>query len=85
MQVAKLTADDAAEGDHFALSLDLAHHRFVAGAPFDRYSGEYDGGSAYVFEVPEPSTLVLLFMGVVGLFIFAFCRQGHFVLAFQRR
>ena len=59
-QEAKLTAADGRADDGFGLSIDLDGNWAVTGARFDDYSDKLNAGSAYVFAIPEPSTLALL-------------------------
>lgn len=47
-QIAKLTADDAAEGDEFGSRVSLSGDTAVIGAPLD-YDAGFNSGSAYVF------------------------------------
>lgn len=49
-QVAKLTADDGAQGDEFGSSVALEGDRALVGASFDDVN-ETDSGSAYVFDL----------------------------------
>jgi len=53
-QVAKLTADDAASGDLFGISVAISKGTVVAGARYDDDAGS-DSGSAYVFSLPAPT------------------------------
>ncbi len=49
-QMAKLLASDAAEGDHFGVSVAVSGDTAVVGASSDDQAGElYDTGSAYIF------------------------------------
>src|SRR5215813_12428112 len=48
-QQAKLTADDAAEGDNFGASVSIDGDTAVIGAPNDDTDAGIDAGSAYVF------------------------------------
>jgi len=50
-QVAKLTADDGAEGDRFGRSVSIDGDTMVIGAQFDDDKGS-NSGSAYVFSTP---------------------------------
>jgi len=52
MQVAKLTASDAATGDFFARSVAISADTVVAGAYLDDNDGGTDAGAAYIFERP---------------------------------
>ena len=66
-EIAKLTASDAAEGDSFGYSVAIDGETTIIGAYVDDNTGGVAAGAAYVFAVPEPSTLALLAMGTVGL------------------
>jgi len=46
---AKLTASDAAEGDHFGISVAVDGDMAVIGSPYDDRDGYYTEGAAYVF------------------------------------
>lgn len=48
-QQAKLVAPDAADFDHFGISLALFGDTAIVGAAFDDHAGGVDAGSAYVF------------------------------------
>jgi FG-GAP repeat len=48
-QQAKLIASDAAEFDHFGLSVELLGDTAIIGAGFDDHAGGIDAGSVYVF------------------------------------
>ena len=49
---AKLTASDGTGGDHFGVSVSTSEETAVIGAYFDDVDGNYNQGSAYVFEKP---------------------------------
>lgn len=49
IQQAKLTADDAAAGDKFGISVSISGDTAVVGAYMDDHAGGSDAGSAYVF------------------------------------
>jgi len=66
-QIAKLTADDARGGDRFGVSVSISGNTAIVGAWRDGDAG-INSGSAYLFEnIPEPSTLLLGTMAVLGL------------------
>jgi hypothetical protein len=48
-EVAKLTADDGAEGDIFGYSVAISGDTLVVGAPWADVGGVYDQGAAYLF------------------------------------
>jgi len=48
-QQAKLTASDAAEYDHFGISVSVSGDTAVIGADYDDHAGGTNAGSAYVF------------------------------------
>lgn len=75
-QIMRLTPIENPAGDWFAYSVALDGSRAVVGALFDDNSNGLDSGSAYVYEgVPEPSTLILLAMGAVGVLVWAWRRR----------
>jgi esterase/lipase superfamily enzyme len=49
VQVAKLTASDAASGDNFGRSVAISGNTAIVGAPFDDDAG-FSSGSAYLFD-----------------------------------
>ena len=62
MQLARVTASDAAYGDNLGTSLDLAGDRALVGAPGKRVGGQPLAGAAYVFSlVPAPSVSLTAF------------------------
>ncbi|MCP3904824.1 MAG: hypothetical protein GY715_14450, partial [Planctomycetes bacterium] len=54
-QVAKITADDAAAGDHFGVSVSISGDTAIVGATWDDDAGS-NSGSAYVFERDQGGT-----------------------------
>jgi len=67
LQLAKLTASDAALGDEFGFSVAISGNTALVGALFDD-DGGFDSGSAYLYTaIPEPSTLLLGVMASMGL------------------
>ena len=66
-QLAKLTADDAAQYDVFGSSVAISGNTAIVGAHHDDHSWLGSAGSAYLFEVPEPGTLCLLAVGGLAL------------------
>jgi len=74
-QVAKLTADDGALDDRFGISVSLSGDLALVGASWDDDNGT-NSGSAYLFQVPEPSTLVLALTAL--LMLVATCRRRLF-------
>jgi len=67
-QIAKLTADDAAEFDSFGGSVALSGNTALVGARWDDGAGS-DSGSTYLYtNIPEPSSLLLgTLAGLFGL------------------
>lgn len=49
-QLAKLTADDGGELDHFGLRVDINSNMAIVGMPFDDDNGT-DSGAAYLFDI----------------------------------
>ncbi len=68
-RIQKLVADDAAPEDAFGSIVAISGETVVVGAYGNDDTGE-SSGSAYIF-VPEPSTIVLLGIGAVGLLMYA--------------
>ncbi len=65
-QLAKLTASDAAAGDWFGYSVAVSDSIAVVGSTYDDNPGQYTG-SAYLYTVPEPTTLSMLAIGGLAL------------------
>ena len=57
VQASKLTAADAAKTDYFGLSVAISGNTAVIGAYYDD-DGGYDSGSAYVFDLSDPTNPV---------------------------
>lgn len=53
VETEKLTSSDAAEGDHFGLSVAIDNNYAVIGAYKGLYDGELTGGAAYVYKRTE--------------------------------
>jgi hypothetical protein len=72
VEFAKLTASDAASGDHFGNDIAIFENTALIGAWVDDNPGGVDAGSAYVFDVtvPEPSSIGLLATGIAAMFLF---------------
>ena len=60
----KLTASDGGSQHHFGLSVAIYNDVAIVGSPNDTHAG-YNSGSAYLYEVPEPATLLV--MAAAGL------------------
>jgi hypothetical protein len=75
-QVAKLTADDAAAGDHFGNALSISGDEVLIGAWVDDHMAGTDAGSAYLFPIPIPEPATCNF-ALVGTFVFAVCRRRY--------
>jgi hypothetical protein len=72
VEFAKLTASDAAAGDHFGNDIAIFENTALIGAWVEDNSGGIDAGSAYVFDVtvPEPSSIGILATGIAAMFLF---------------
>jgi len=66
VELAKLTASDAAGSDEFGKSVAVSGDLAIIGAWFDDDKGP-SSGSAYLYDVPEPTTLSLLALGGLAL------------------
>ncbi len=53
-QIAKLLANDGAEGDGFGISVAISGATAIVGAWFDRDNG-FQSGSAYLFDISDPA------------------------------
>jgi len=76
LQLAKLTADDSAEDDFFGLSVAMSGNTIIVGAPGDDDNGP-SSGSAYLFVIPEPSTLLMLSSLLPALSVAGWLRRKH--------
>jgi hypothetical protein len=65
-QLAKLVAGDGAPIELFGVWVSIDGNTALVGAPLDDDNG-INSGSAYLFFVPEPSALLLVICGSVGL------------------
>ncbi len=74
MQIDKLVAEDPAEYHYFGGSVSIDGDTALAGAIGDS-SLSPRAGAAYVFVVPEPSSVALLLAAGAGLLLFAFTRR----------
>ena len=63
---AKLTALDAAAYDYFGSSVAISGDYAIVGAYGNDGNGSYSG-SAYMFTIPEPHTLLLAALASMGL------------------
>ncbi|MCK5113789.1 MAG: FG-GAP repeat protein [Phycisphaerae bacterium] len=61
-EIGKLTASDAAVDDYFGSPVAISDNIAIVGAWRNDDAGE-SSGSAYLYEVPEPASLVLLSLG----------------------
>lgn len=67
-QDTKLISNDADSDDHFGCAVSIDNHYAIVGAFNDDGVFYTDSGSAYVFyEIPEPTTMVLLTIGGIAL------------------
>ncbi|MFV2070624.1 MAG: FG-GAP repeat protein, partial [Pirellulales bacterium] len=62
----KLTGSDAAINGGTGVSVAIHGNRAIMGVPGNHAAGIY-AGSAYLFDVPEPSSVVLGAIGLVGV------------------
>ncbi len=65
-EIAKLTASDAGLLDEFGFDVNIDGSHIIVGA-LDDNAGTIDTGSAYVYAVPEPPSILLAILGVFGL------------------
>ena len=65
-ELAKLTASDAAAGDEFGVAVAVGDNAAIVGAWFNDDAG-LTSGSAYLYNVPEPTTLSLLALGGLAM------------------
>lgn len=66
--VATLFPNDGKQGDRFGSSVALSSGTAVIGADFDSDNG-YRSGAAYIFVVPEPTTVSLLTLAALCLLL----------------
>jgi len=63
LEIAKLLASDGAADDHFGYSVSISGSQAVVGG----YRNDGLAGSAYLFDIPEPASAVLLVVAALGL------------------
>ncbi len=76
VQVDKLLGDDIVDNDHFGADVAISGDTAIISAP--SHGHVYDlAGAAYVFVVPEPSSVALLLSSSVGLLVLTCRRPRH--------
>ncbi len=80
IEEARLLATDGAEFDQFGGSVSISNGTALVGA-IGQDSLVPNAGAAYVFVVPEPSSVALLLAAGAGLLIFTLCRRRRGVQA----
>jgi hypothetical protein len=74
-QTAKYVASDAEAGDHLGFAVALSGNSALVGAFVDDNAAGVDAGSAFAFNIPEPSS-AYLFVRDYGTFLFG-CAPSH--------